>query len=183
MPPHVGRFPTIIRCVDQSKTKYPPGHIKLSKDPNHRIWRLCQYKKLTTPWKLHIPPGVVMLLQSDATINTTVSGSNSQFYTDVTCYQCQSMGHYAGNFLSSTLSTRVGLQLLQIVLKTVPTMNNTPEHDMINSNFILLYTCYIISSVNNKYILLKIDPLKQAKNSRHTWTLVANNTATLLLWW
>ena len=57
------------------------------------------------------------------------------------------MGHYAGKRPSSTANARAGSQSLQVGLNMPQTATKISSTDIINTNWILLDTCYTISSV------------------------------------
>ena len=63
------------------------------------------------------------------------------------------MGHYAKNCPSSTSSTHMESRSLQIIITMAQPTNDVPVNDTINPNWLLLDTCYTISSIKNKYIV------------------------------
>ena len=59
------------------------------------------------------------------------------------------MGHYGGNFPSSTSDTCMRSQSLQVGLTMTQTTNYIPETDIINTHWIILDTCSTISFIIN----------------------------------
>ena len=106
--------------------------------------------KLITLRQPYVPAGAVEFLQSNDISNKTFPGSDGTLFTDVTCYRCQSMGHYAVNWPSSMSSTHVGFQYIQLVLTMAQAKNGTSEPDLIKPNWLLLDICSTINSFKNK---------------------------------
>ena len=66
------------------------------------------------------------------------------------------MGHYTVNILSSTANSCTGLQSLQVRLTMAQKTTKITATDIINTNWIMLDTCYSIISVSNKDLVQDI---------------------------
>ena len=59
------------------------------------------YNKPAPPRQVHAPPAAVTFVQSgDTEKNNTTPGNDGRSFPEVTCYRCQEIEHYAGNFPS-----------------------------------------------------------------------------------
>ena len=90
-----------------------------------------------------------MFHRDDACSSKIVPEKNVRSFSYVTCYRCQELVHYAGKSPSSTSNACVGSQSLQVEL-TMTQKSYTPVTYIINTNWIILDTCSIITSIRNK---------------------------------
>ena len=120
---------------------------------------LCHHKKPTPPRQVHAPPPTVLFVQSgDTDLKKTVPVNDRISFPEVICYCCQETGRYAGNFPSSTAKTHTESQSLHVGLTMTQTTKDEPTTNIINPNWILLYTCSTISYIINKNIFQNIQP-------------------------